>query len=89
VQETEAWKEHEVMETGEYHAGFANPVAYVEAAPPAGLGTEMEVLWRLCRDDDAKSILTLWEQRPVGTNQYTVGTDIIGRAFPNHENSVG
>lgn len=73
----EMWPERVVRITHET-ARFKSFAEFVTTPPPAGLGTNVETLERLCRDDaEALTLLRQVTTRPVGANQYTEGSDNV------------
>src|SRR5437899_4682058 len=74
VLELRAWKKRIIVETGEEFSGFPNFEKYVEAHPPKGLGSKLDIIKSLVsHDPEARDLLDQILQRPVGTNQFTKG----------------
>lgn len=62
----EMWKQHLFEKTGEVFQ-FENFQAFVETHPPDGLGTTIENIWHLCREDqEAQDLIDQATQRKVG-----------------------
>jgi hypothetical protein len=81
------WPERVVRVTGEI-ATFKTFGEFVTTPPPAGLGTDIETLERLCRDDaEAITLLRQATTRPVGSNQHTTGSDNVTTQTPDRGNT--
>jgi hypothetical protein len=81
VIENQCWQSLLIEETGEVKE-FASFVEYVTTSPPEGLGTDIETLWSLCRNDiEAQAMIDEATKQgrgnPTGHNQYKNGNDNI------------
>jgi hypothetical protein len=84
----DAWKERTVKATGETIPGFKTFREFVETVPPDGLGSTVDLIAKIIRDDpEVEEQFRKATTGVVGTNQHSEGTDNISTLTPKHGTS--
>lgn len=72
------WRERVILRTGETAGPFKRFEEFVVTPPLAGLGTDIDFLRSIARDDPtALDAIDRATQQPVGVNQHTEGVNIV------------